>query len=245
VAVIEARGLGISYGNRMVLENVDLDVGRGELWFLLGGNGAGKTSFVRAVLGLLRPTAGTLRCDPELAARERTGFVPQRCDLNPTLRTSLREFVSLGLVGTKTTRSDRDVKVARALARVGLEGKAASNYHSLSGGMRQRGLLARALVREPTLLILDEPTAGLDVAAEESILRLLGKLNAEQGLTALVVTHDLEIAGRYASHVALFHEGHVTAGPRAKVLSRQSLARVYGLDPDEVRGGPRGAGEPV
>ncbi len=234
VAIIEASGLSITYGRHAVLQSVDLRVDAGELWFLLGGNGTGKTSFIRAVLGLVRPSAGTLRLDPVLATREHIGFVPQRCDLNPTLRTTVREFVSLGLVGTRTAAGERQSRLAAALVRVGLAGREASDYQSLSGGTRQRALLARALIRHPTVLILDEPTAGLDVAAELTILRLLADLNQQQNLTALVVTHDLEIAARYASHVALFHDGRVTAGPRQAVLSRESLARVYGLSPNDA-----------
>lgn len=233
--IIEARGLAIAYGGRTVLQRVDLTVNRGELWFLLGGNGTGKTSFIRAVLGLVRPSAGELRLDPVEASRAHIGFVPQRCDLNATLRTTVREFVSLGMVGSSGARgSARATRLASALARVGLDDRATVDYQSLSGGMRQRASIARALVRQPRLLIFDEPTAGLDVAAEQAILGLVAGLNRDQGLTALIVTHDLQIAARYASHVALFHGGGVTAGPREEVLSSQSLARVYGLSLDDA-----------
>jgi ABC-type Mn2+/Zn2+ transport system ATPase subunit len=239
--IIQARGLAIAYGGRTVLECVDLTVNRGEFWFLLGGNGTGKTSFIRAVLGLVRPSAGELRRDPVEASRDRIGFVPQRCDLNATLRTTVREFVSLGLVGTSGARgSERGARLASALARVGLDGRATADYQSLSGGMRQRASIARALVRQPRLLILDEPTAGLDVAAEQAILSLVAGLNRDQGLTALIVTHDLQIAAHYASHVALFHGGGVISGLRQEVLSSQSLARIYGLSLDDADAGKIG-----
>jgi len=108
----------------------------------------------------------------------------------------------------------------------------ARSYWALSGGQRQRALIARALVRHPALLVLDEPTTGLDLAAEASVLEFLAALNADDGLTVLVVTHDLYLATRYATHAALFHGGTVLAGPRDTVLCGANLTRVYGAPVD-------------
>jgi len=238
--IIKATRLALAYDRRIVLENIDFELRQGEFCFFLGPNGSGKTTLIRAILGILRPRAGRLWLHENLARRERIGFVPQRCDLNPTLPTTVREFVLLGLVGIQATTKEQAERLEWALARVGLEGMARRNYWSLSGGQRQRALVARALVRRPSLLILDEPTNGLDLSTEDMFLRFLAKLNQEEHLTLLFVTHDITIAARYATDIALFHSGTLESGTREKMLDRDSLERVYGA-PIEVRYDPSGS----
>ena len=227
--IVKTAGLCLGYGHRVVLAQVDWQMRPGEFWFFIGPNGEGKTTLLRAILGMVRPQAGQLWVHPELGQRQRIGFVPQRCDINPTLPTTVREFVLLGLVGIHTDRREAAVRLGWALERVGLDGLEGKDYWSLSGGQRQRALVARALVRRPSVLILDEPTNGLDVAAEDAVLRLLAALNREEKHTLLFVTHNLAIAARYATHIALFHAGEVVSGPRQEVLNRQTLERIYGV----------------
>jgi ABC-type Mn2+/Zn2+ transport system ATPase subunit len=212
-----------------VLHDVELEVGEREFWFLLGPNGSGKTTLMRGLLRELRPLAGQLSFDPELASFARIGFVPQRCDLNPALPTTLREFVGLGLVGIRSSRDEEGARLRDALDQVGLRGFEERDHGSLSGGQRQRALLARALIRRPRTLLFDEPTSGLDLTAEHALLRLLERLQREEGLTVVVVTHDLSLAARYATHVAAFHQGSLTAGTRDVVLTDEILRRVYGM----------------
>jgi ABC-type Mn2+/Zn2+ transport system ATPase subunit len=219
----------LGYGQRVVLTQVDFQMRQGEFWFFIGPNGEGKTTLLRAILGMVRPQAGQLWVHPELGQRQRIGFVPQRCDINPTLPTTVREFVLLGLVGIDTDRREAAVRLGWALERVGLGGLEEKDYWSLSGGQRQRALVARALVRRPAILMLDEPTNGLDLVAEDAALRLLAELNCKEQQTLLFVTHNLAIAARYATHIALFHAGEVVSGPRHEVLNRQTLERVYGV----------------
>ncbi len=222
--VIAARGLALAYDGRRVLSDVAFRIEAGEFWFLLGPNGAGKTTLLRAILGLLAPAAGELRLHPDLASRERIGFVPQGCELNPALPTTVREFVRLGLVGIRTGRADAADRLAWALAHAGLDGMGARSYWALSGGERQRCLVARALIRRPRLLLLDEPTLHLDPGAETALLRLLSALNREEGLTLLVVTHDLDTARAHASHLAIAGGGRLLAGPRDAILASEALA---------------------
>jgi zinc transport system ATP-binding protein len=227
-AVIDVRGLDVGYRGRRVLSAVDWTVRPGEYWFLLGPNGSGKTTLLRAVLGLLRPLAGSIERDPATASLEHTGFVPQQSRTNPTLPTTVREFVSLGAVGL--SRSARNAaSLAWALSRVGLSDLAERDLRALSGGQRQRALVARALVRRPRLLVLDEPTEGLDVASEEGFLATIDALHREEHLTLLFVTHKLRIAARYATHVALFAAGRVRAGPRDAVLVPGDLEATFGV----------------
>ncbi len=238
--IVKTSRLSLAYDRRIVLENIDFELRQGEFCFFLGPNGSGKTTLIRAILGILRPRAGRLWLHENLSRRERIGFVPQRCDLNPTLPTTVREFVLLGLVGIQATTKEQTERLEWALARVGLEGMARRNYWSLSGGQRQRALVARALVRYPSLLILDEPTNGLDLSTEDMFLRFLAKLNQEENLTLLFVTHDVAIAARYASEIALFHSGTLESGTREKMLDRDTLERVYGA-PVEVHYDPSGS----
>lgn len=235
-AMLVAADLALGYGAQRVLSGVSLEVRRGESWFLLGRNGAGKTSFLKAVLGLLPPQAGVLRLDPVLAARDRIGVVPQRCDLNPSLPTTVREFVSLGLVGVEATRPERAERLRWALAETDLTPRRDAQYWELSGGMRQRALVARALIRRPNLLILDEPTNGLDPATEGALLQLFAHLVERDHTTLLFITHDLGVAARHATHVALFHDGRVIAGRRDQMLDSDKLQRVYGLQGDPGAG---------
>jgi ABC-type Mn2+/Zn2+ transport system ATPase subunit len=230
--IVRAADLSLGYGQRVVLAHVHLQIRQGEFWFFLGPNGEGKTTLLRAILGMIRPQAGQLWVNPELGDREHIGFVPQRCDINPTLPTTVREFVLLGLVGIHTDRNDEALRLEWALDKVGLEGLEGKDYWSLSGGQRQRALVARALVRQPGVLILDEPTNGLDLVAEDTVLRFLAELNGKDHQTLLFVTHNLTIAARYATHVALFHAGGVASGPRQEVLNRHTLERIYGVAVD-------------
>jgi len=227
-SVLRATTLSLGYGRQIVLQDVNLEVRPGEFWVLLGQNGSGKTTLLRAFLGLIRPQASHLWFHPELTRRERMGFVPQRCDLNPTLPTTVREFVLLGLVGIRVNREEQAERLSWALEKMGLAGMAGNDYWSLSGGQRQRALVARALVRRPTLLLLDEPTNNLDLATEDALLQLLTILNKEEQQTLLFVTHDVTIAARYATHVALLHAGTISAGPRHEILTPGNLERIYG-----------------
>ena len=228
--LIDAQDLALGYARRPILERVSLRVGVGEFWFLLGRNGAGKSTLLRAIVGTLPPLGGTLRLHPAIASRERLGFVPQRCDVNPALPTTVREFVVLGTVGLSLRRADEAERLAWALDRAGLGGMAARDFRALSGGERQRALVARALVRRPTLLILDEPTNNLDPGAEEALLELLGELNRTERLTLVVVTHDLALAAHHATHVALATDGTIAAGRRDDVLTPAALTRAFGID---------------
>jgi ABC-type Mn2+/Zn2+ transport system ATPase subunit len=223
--LLDMRDVTLGYGGRPVLAHVTLQVRRGEFWFVLGPNGSGKTTLLRAILDILPARAGTVHTR---VRREQTGFVPQRCDLNPALPTTVREFVLLGTVGVRTTRSDEAEQLEWALARTGLAGMGRHDYWSLSGGQRQRALVARALVRRPSFLILDEPASNLDRVSEESLLRLLAELNRAENVTLLFVTHDIDLAARYATHVALAGAGTVLAGRCAEVLTPAHLTRAFG-----------------
>jgi ABC-type Mn2+/Zn2+ transport system ATPase subunit len=233
--LVEATGLRLGYGRTPVLDGVDLAVRRGDFWFVVGPNGEGKTTLIRAILGVLSPAAGRLALSPALTDGRAIGFVPQRCDLKRTLPMTVKDFVLMGLVRRGFSRGESAEALEWALGIVGLGGKASHDYWSLSGGQRQRALVARGLVRRPKLLLLDEPTNGLDLAAEDALLQLIARLNRAEGITVIFVTHTIAIGARYASHVALFHGRRVLAGPREEVLTSRNLKRAYGVDVEVPR----------
>lgn len=227
--ILKTMRLTLGYGRHQVLHEVSLEVRPAEFWFFLGPNGAGKTTLLKAFLGELIPQQGEIAVNADLFSRDRLGFVPQRCDLNRALPTTVREFVLLGVVGLRMTRKNRRERLGEALETVGLAGKERDSYWSLSEGQRQRALIARALVRRPGVLLLDEPTKGLDPATEAAILETLASLHRQQLLSLVFVTHDLTLAARFATHVALFSRGKVQAGPVGPILSPESLSAAYGL----------------
>lgn len=205
--LVRAEALDLGYGETLVVRDVSLEVRRGEFWFLLGSNGSGKTTFLRTLLGMLPPRGGRLLLSPALHGRDGIGFVPQHCAINPALPTTVREFVSLGLVGLGVPRTERADRLRRALDRVGLASLADRDYWSLSGGQRQRALVARGLIREPLLVVLDEPMNHLDPDAEQTLLGDLLQLNRASDIALVLVTHDVAMAERHATHLAIF-EGH-------------------------------------
>ncbi|MDJ0873303.1 MAG: metal ABC transporter ATP-binding protein [Gammaproteobacteria bacterium] len=227
--LLEARELCLGYGSGLILEAVSLTVKEGEFWFLLGQNGTGKSTLVKAILGLLQPQSGVIRLHADLKDRRQVGFVPQQPEINPTLPTTVREFVTLGLVGIHSRPRDTAQRLSGALERVGLLGMERQDYWSLSAGQRQRVLVARALARHPRLLVMDEPTAGLDPTAESTLMGYLDTLNRVEGLTIFCVSHDLATAARRASHIALFDAGRILAGSTKDVLTQDNLQRIYGV----------------
>ena len=227
--ILRTAGLTVGHRGHAVVRSLELTVRRGELWFFLGANGSGKTTCVRTLVGLLPPLAGAVEMRSDIRDRHGLGYVPQRCELNPSVPTTVRELVTLGLVGLPLDRATRVARLATALSAVHLDGMQRDDYWTLSGGQRQRVLLARALVRNPTLLVLDEPTSGLDPTVERGLLDLLVELRREQGLTILFVSHDLTLAERLATHVALFHDGSAVTGARDVVLTPGNIRKVYGL----------------
>jgi zinc transport system ATP-binding protein len=195
-----------------VLRDVDLGVERGEFVAIAGPNGGGKTTLVRLVVGLEQPTSGLL----ELHARG-VGYLAQRAQTGIEAPVTVRELVSTGrasrarLLGP-LSRADRDV-VREAIDRVGLIPQADRRLATLSGGQQQRAFIAKALAAEPELLVLDEPTTGVDVEAQEAIAALLQRLRSELEVTILYVSHEFGAVERFVERIVLVRVGIVFDGP--------------------------------
>jgi ABC-type Mn2+/Zn2+ transport system ATPase subunit len=232
--VLDVSGVRLAYGRRSVLDQVNFRVRSGEFWFLIGPNGHGKSTLLSAMLGRLSPAAGKLVREGDFSQPGRIGFVPQESSTNPALPTTVREWVGLGLVGIRVSRAERAERLSWALGIVGMTGLERHDFWSVSGGQRQRALVARALIRRPRLLVGDEPTSGLDLSVETALYGALADLNRTERLTLILVTHDLAAAARYGTHIALVHNGRVEAGPTQEILQAGRLAAAYGV-PVEVR----------
>lgn len=234
-------GVRLGYGGADVLDRVDLHVYPGDLLGLVGPNGAGKTTLLRAVIGTLKLVAGRVAWRD--GRRARIGYVPQRERLDPLWPMRVRDLVLLGRsasvrLGRRYGVSDHEA-ARHALGRVGLAAFADAHPSELSGGQVQRALIARALAGEPELLILDEPTTGMDLAGTAAILGLVRSLHAEGNMTSLVVSHDLGVVSAIANRVALLHDRRVVEGDLDSILSPEVLGAVYGM-PIEVVATPTG-----
>jgi zinc transport system ATP-binding protein len=232
-AAVEAAHLSVDRGGRRVLEDISLSVTEGEFVCVCGPNGGGKTTFLKTALGLLPPAAGTLRIfgeSPE-AARRFVGYLPQRKGFAPDFPARVIELVVAGRLGAwpiRVKRIERDRAIA-TLARVGGEALAERPLAGLSGGETQRAFLARALASEPRLLLLDEPTAGVDSAGRSEFLDLLAEMAGRHDLTAILVTHNLGAVRRLADRVAYFDRTLKAFGTPDEVLADERHA-LAGLD---------------
>lgn len=227
--VVAVEQVTLGYGRRVVLTDVSLEIRQGEFWCLLGANGEGKTTLIKALLGAVRPLRGRIALRGDFQNRRRLGFVPQEAEVNPSAPVTVQAFVSGGLVGLGVDRDGSERRIRTVLDLMGITPLRDRSLWALSGGQRQRALVARALVRDPLLLIVDEPTAGLDLAASSGLLEIITRLSREKGITVVFVTHDLSIAAKRASHVALFKGGRMVAGPLEATFTAENLQRTYGV----------------
>jgi len=195
VPAIVTQNLWFSYDGHPVLEDANLSILRGDFVSIVGPNGGGKTTLLKLIVGLLRPTRGEIRVfgDAPDVARSRIGYMPQHVELDPQFPATLMDVALMGRLGHGNhfgfySRRDKEI-AAQALDQVGLSGLLKKPFASISGGQRQRLFIARALVCEPELLILDEPTANLDLVMEHDLYELLQELNKK--LTIVMVSHDI------------------------------------------------------
>lgn len=233
---IEIRDLAFAYDDIQILCNVRLDIWQGDSICIVGPNGGGKTTLIKLILGLLAPDRGTIRIfgqRPE-EARRRIGYVPQYANYDPQFPISVLDVVMMGrLAGGLRHRyspQDRDLAMA-ALARTGLADLAARPFASISGGQRQRTLIARALASGGDILILDEPTANIDHESELQFLDLLKGLN--ERMTILMVTHEVGFASSIFKRIACVNR-QVVVHPTSQLTGRL-IQEMYGGDLQMIR----------
>lgn len=224
--LLRAERAAFGHAGRSVVSGVDIEVRAGDFLGIVGPNGGGKTTLFRGLMGLLPPLAGRVLRDGA-----RIGYVPQRESLDPIFPLRVRDVVLMGAYGElcglrRTTRAQRTA-AERSIERVGLTEKSDADFARLSGGQRQRALLARALLRSPNVLLLDEPTSGVDRGAEQQILHLLVELREREGLAVLIVSHQLALLREFAHEVLWVADGRIERGPPATMLAPERLDRLF------------------
>jgi manganese/zinc/iron transport system ATP- binding protein len=225
--VLRTQGLSIGYGHSSIFRDVSLEIPRGEIVGIVGPNGSGKTTLLRTMLGLLPPLAGRVE-----RRTSNISYVSQRDHLDTVIPVTTLDVVLMGLAARRQAlhRVDRtDREAARhALRTLGVESLADTLFRRLSTGQQQRVLMARALATAPDLLVLDEPTAGMDVASEAALLDFLQDLNRQQ-VTMLLVTHTLPTVLNLATSIILLAQDLILQGPVDDVLQEARLTDLYGV----------------
>jgi zinc transport system ATP-binding protein len=221
-ALIGARGIKIVRAGRTILSDIDLDIHAREILTLIGPNGAGKTTLVRTLLGLERPDSGSVSRRPGL----RIGYVPQRFEVDRALPMTVERFLTLG----DGARKDR---IASVLEEVGASRVVAQQLGELSGGELQRVVLARALLNEPELLVLDEPVRGVDYVGEAELYALIGRLRDSRGLGVLLISHDLHVVMAQSDRVICLNRHVCCSGVPETVAQHPEYMRLFG--PEQAR----------
>lgn len=215
--LVEVCGVSVRLGRRDVLKDVDLILDAGQIVSLIGPNGAGKTTLVRVILDVLRPAGGRLVRRPGLVI----GYVPQRLHLDPILPLTVERFLTIG-------RARRRQESLAALTEVGAPQLLDRTMHDLSGGEFQRVLLARALVRGPDLLILDEPAQGIDFTGQLELYRLIERLRDQRGCGVLLVSHDLHIVMAATDRVVCLNQHVCCSGQPEAVRQHPGYVALFG-----------------
>lgn len=217
--LLNVEQVGLALQGHSILRDVSLQVRRGEIVALIGPNGAGKSTLVRIVLGLIRPGQGRIWRAPGL----RVGYMPQRLTVDNTLPLSVQRFVTLGGPASRA-------RVQAALAEVGAASVLDSPVQAISGGEMQRVLLARALLREPDLLVLDEPIQGVDLNGQYELYDLIGGLRRRRGCGILMVSHELHLVMAATDHVVCLNHHVCCSGHPDHVTRDPAYLALFGLD---------------
>jgi zinc transport system ATP-binding protein len=226
--VISLDNVTYRYNSDLVLENISFKADQGDLLGIIGPNGAGKTTLFCLILGLLEGYQGKITLFNEdirnnRRALKRIGYIPQKKNIHQGFPATVEEIVSLGVLGRKT---NKDVIIS-ALKIVGLLEQKDKRIGELSGGQQQRVLIAKALVNEPELLILDEPTTGIDLETQDRFYTLLRKLNSERNITIILASHDLDAINRLANKVACVNRKMSFHGDAREFFGNEQLLKSY------------------
>ena len=215
--LVEARGVSLRFGRRSVLDAVDIAVRAGEIVTLVGLNGAGKSTLIRVILGILEPDSGEVLQSPGL----RVGYVPQHMQRDPVMPITVERFMTLGSPTPRKT-------LQRVLDEVGGDPILGHPLAEISGGEMQRVLLARALLREPQLLVLDEPLAGVDITSQSDLYRLIADIRDRRGFGVLLVSHDLHLVMAATDTVVCLNRHVCCTGRPQAVLQHPEFISLFG-----------------
>lgn len=239
-AIVRFEHASFGFPGVVALKDVSLEIAGGEFVGVIGPNGSGKTTLCKAILGLMRPLEGTLQifdCSCEKLQchhRAKIGYLPQKGTIDRNFPITVLETVMMGRYGVlglfkRPGKHDRDI-AQEALSHVGMLDHRHDALGQLSGGQQQRVFIARALAQQPQVLLLDEPTTGIDIVTQHSVLDLIKRLHHDLGLTVVLITHDINMIRMHVDRLVLLKTKLYAAGPPADVLKPDILRQVYGKD---------------
>ncbi len=222
-ALITADNISLIHGDKVLLQDINITISAGEIVTLIGPNGAGKTTLLNILLGLSSPTAGTIKRNKDC----RIGYMPQRLQLNPQLPLTVDRFLSL-VNSTLSSVQSSTISIDKALTRTGVNHLQKTDMNNLSGGEIQRVLLARALLRQPQLLVLDEPVQGVDINGQNQLYQLISDIRDELNCGVLMVSHDLHLVMAATDHVICLNQHICCHGHPESVSSHPAYLELFG-----------------
>jgi zinc transport system ATP-binding protein len=233
--LIEFCNVTLGYGNKTVLKDLNIAIKEKTFLGLVGANGSGKTTILKGILGLLKPLKGTIKFNKKNLS---FGYVPQREVIDEIYPFDVFDIVLMGRYGLisplhRPGKKDRE-KVIDSLSCLDIKELASFPYRDLSGGQKQRVLIARALAGDPSILILDEPTNGMDLKSEKHIMDLVKMLHSEKNLTVIFVTHILNLVATYSEEIIIVDEESIKSGETGKILNNDVLSNLYSLDVEVI-----------
>lgn len=224
--IVELRQLGVGYERRLILSGLDWQLAERSFTAIVGANGSGKSTLLKTIAGILPPLQGEVRLYPKSGTAAAIGYVPQSESLDPLFLFSNLDVVLMGAYGRigpgRLLPKHEKQKAMECLRLVGMELLAKRRFSEMSGGQKQRVLVARALMVDPDLLLLDEPTSGIDPTAALAIMELLTKIHQTQDVTILAVTHDLAVIRRFLPDIVWLEHGRLRFGPAETLLTEWS-----------------------
>lgn len=233
---IEIENLCIRFGEKTVLDNINLKIHAGDFVALIGPNGSGKTTLLKAILGTIKSNSGSIRIfgKPVPNPEAKIGYIPQKLNLEKSLAISVREFLSLRSKETHgwfwKRHRNVDEKFGRIIEKLNLTSILDAQVYRLSGGELQKTLIAFSLLEEPDLLLMDEATEGVDFATESAIYNAISEVQKSKNMTVVMVSHDLAMVNREAARVIAIGNGRICCeGAPNEVLTEESLLKAYGI----------------
>jgi len=230
--LIQLENVAIGYEKEVFVDSISLSIEYNQFWGVLGPNGSGKTTLLKTILNLISPVSGNVISNNELVF----GYVPQNEKFDPIFPISVYELVSMGRYsrvkpGRKISKIDNEI-VEKSMDSAGILNLKDRTFRSLSGGEKQRTLLARAISGEPDILVLDEPTASVDIKGEAQIMELVKSIQTESKLAVLMVSHFLDTVSEFSDHLILIDKDSniFQAGTKSEVLKKESLDKFFGIN---------------
>jgi ABC-type Mn2+/Zn2+ transport system ATPase subunit len=232
-SIITLESLAIGYDGQAVLSGISLTIARDSFTAILGANGTGKSTLLKTLLGLQSPISGNIKMNAP-GGTPVFGYVPQAIQFDPLYPLTGFDVALMGTFGRVgpmrfPSRAEKDF-VHDCLRATAADEFAKKKFSQLSGGQKQRVLIARALAAKPDILVLDEPTAGVDVKATHALLEFISQIHAERNLTVLLVTHDLPLVKKHAQQIIWLHNGAVLHGTVAELFTPERMAEIYEME---------------